>query len=137
MTNLVYIFGKTVQLGNEDQPTKENESHNCKFCGSPKNSPEDVIKHCFAEHNYCLECEKKFQSLSDAVDHMNSIHVTRLKCYLCNFSTLDHTQLKAHEESHGTSQVKTYSRKNNGVHKSTQQETNILKDVKYGYLINY
>ena len=100
---------QTVQLGNEDQPTKENESHNCKFCGSPKNSPEDVIKHCFAEHNYCLECEKKFQSLSDAIHHMNSIHVTRLKCYLCNFSTLDHTLLKAHEESHGTSQVKTYS----------------------------
>ena len=58
------------------QSSDEIVTHKCKLCSCIKDSTVDMTKHCFLEHNYCVECEQKFDSLIDAIQHMNAIHST-------------------------------------------------------------
>ena len=69
------------------QRTREpgsKESEKCKFCGNQISSVDNIIKHCFAEHNYCMDCKQKFDSKSEAINHLNSVHTKPMKLQAVN-----------------------------------------------------
>ncbi len=56
-------------------------------------------KHCFHEHQHCLDCDKSFASDHLAMIHTKKVHGSQIECQFCSYVNYEWA-IKFHEKKH-------------------------------------
>ena len=76
--------------------SKSSESFACKFCPQVLRFTSHLKEHGHQKHNFCIECDIKYKTRDEIIEHLTNHHGQKLRCEFCQYHSLRQREIQVH-----------------------------------------